>query len=103
MKKKIVKNCQKLKTLQKCFRREKINPVRTMFNTAIKITDRMGDPIKKKKKKKKSFSCKKSLTIRSHHRKDKEVKGLDLDVGCDDEDDDDQVTVVSTKASLLSY
>ena len=85
--------------LKKCFRREKINPVRTMFNTAIKITDRMGDPIKKKKKKKKS--SKKSLTLRPFHNSDKVVtsqKGLDVAVGCDDDVEEDQVTVLSGKA-----
>jgi hypothetical protein len=53
-----------------------------MFNTAIKITDRMGDPIKKKKKKKKSPM--RSLTLKPHKLKESASQKDNLDVTCDE-------------------
>jgi len=52
-----------------------------MFNTAIKITDRMGDPIKKKKKKKNPM---RSLTLKPHNMKQSASQKDNLDVTFDE-------------------
>jgi hypothetical protein len=63
------------------FRREKVNPVRTMLNTAMKITEHMGDPIMKKKKKN-GRTSKKSMTLKPDRDIPDDVTG----------DEDDEVT-----------
>ena len=78
-------------------RREKINPVRSMFSTAIKITDRMGEPMMKKKKKRKK-PTKRFVTLKPRHAKD--VK-RDADSDADEADDDQGPILIKLFMPLL--